>query len=320
MNGSVLITGGTGSLGHAILARAERERWDARFTVYSRDEAKQAALLERFPSVHCVLGDVRDGDRLEAAMRGVDTVIHAAAYKRVPEAERQPITCAESNVEGSANVVAAARRIGTPRVIGISTDKACSPINAYGFTKALMERMFAAEALERPDGPAFTVVRYGNVIASRGSVVPMFRAQAARGGPLTLTDPDMTRFWITLDDAVDLILAGLAIPSGHILVPRSRSSSMRVMAEACAPGMSTTTGTNRGGEKRHEQLYNLHESPYAWLHPTGFILAPMAGEPNGTLTDTEYRSDWAKQYTVDELRAVLEAMDADEPVRTLRAA
>ena len=237
MNGTVLVTGGTGSLGQAILSRAKVERWDARFVVYSRDEAKQAVLQERFPDVRCILGDVRDGDRLEAAMRGVDTVIHAAAYKRVPEAERQPITCAEANVVGSANVVAAARRIGTPRVIGISTDKACSPINAYGFTKALMERMFAAEALERPDGPAFTTVRYGNVIASRGSVVPMFRAQAARGGPLTLTDPDMTRFWITLDDAVDLILAGLAIPSGHILVPKSRASSMRVMAEASAPGV-----------------------------------------------------------------------------------
>jgi UDP-N-acetylglucosamine 4,6-dehydratase len=321
VNGTVLITGGTGSLGQAILSRAKAERWDARFVVYSRDEAKQAVLQERFPGVRCILGDVRDAERLEAAMRGVDTVIHAAAYKRVPEAERQPITCAESNVEGSANVVAAARRIGTPRVIGISTDKACSPINAYGFTKALMERMFAAEALERPDGPAFTIVRYGNVIASRGSVVPMFRAQAAKGGPLTLTDPDMTRFWLTLDDAVDLILAGLAIPSGHILVPKSRSSSMRVMAEASAPGVPTVTGVNRGGEKKHEQLMNRHESPYASQAPVGFILAPMAGAPVGWLEpDVEYTSDKAKQYSVDELRMVLALMDADETVRTLRAA
>lgn len=321
MNGTVLITGGTGSLGQAVLARAERERWDARFVVYSRDEAKQATLAERFPGVHCVLGDVRDADRLEAAMRGVDTVIHAAAYKRVPEAERQPITCANSNVEGSANVVSAARRLGTPQVIGISTDKACSPINAYGFTKALMERMFAAEALERPEGPAFTVVRYGNVIASRGSVVPMFRAQAARGGPLTLTDPDMTRFWITLDDAVDLIIAGLAIPSGHVLVPRSRASTMRVMAEASAPGVPTVTGVNRGGEKKHEQLMNRHESPYATITHGGFVLAPMTGEPSNLLPGGfEYRSDRAVSYTVAELRAVLEQMDAAEPVRTLRAA
>lgn len=320
MNGTVLITGGTGSLGQAILARAEAERWDARFVVYSRDEAKQATLHERFPKVLCVLGDVRDADRLEAAMRGVDTVIHAAAYKRVPEAERQPITCANSNVEGSANVVAAARRIGTPRVIGISTDKACSPINAYGFTKALMERMFMAEALERPDGPTFTTVRYGNVIASRGSVVPILRAQAMAGGPLRLTDPDMTRFWITLDDAVDLILAGLAIPNGHILIPRSRSSSMRVMAEAVAPGMATVTGANRGGEKQHEQLLNGHESPYAKLTRAGFVLAPMVGTPVDEFPEGfEYRSDRARTYTADELRAVLEQMEADEPVRTLAA-
>ena len=141
---------------------------------------------------------------------------------------------------------------------------------------------------------------------------------------MTLTDPDMTRFWITLDDAVDLILAGLAIPSGHILVPRSRSSSMRVMAEASAPGVPTVTGVNRGGEKKHEQLMNRHESPYAKLRAGrfgSFILAPMAGAPIGALPEGyEFTSDKARTYTAEELRVVLEMMDADEPVRTLRAA
>jgi UDP-N-acetylglucosamine 4,6-dehydratase len=148
----------------------------------------------------------------------------------------------------------------------------------------------------------------------------MFRAQAARGRPLTLTDPDMTRFWITLDDAVDLILAGLAIPNGHILVPRSRASSMRIMAEASAPGVPTVTGVNRGGEKKHEQLMNRHESPYAYEQNRAFVLAPMAGSPRYPATDYEYTSDKAKQYTADELRYVLSLMDADETVRTLRAA
>jgi UDP-N-acetylglucosamine 4,6-dehydratase len=318
ISGRVLITGGTGSLGRAILRRAELDGWDAALTVFSRDEAKQAAIRERHPGTRCVLGDVRDGPALEAAMRGIDVVIHAAAYKRVPEAERQPITCAEANVIGSANVVNAARRIGTPRVVAISTDKACGPINAYGATKLLMERMFAAEALERPDGPAFTIARYGNVIASNGSVVPAFRAQAAAGGPLRLTDPDSTRFWLTLDDAVDLVMAALGLPSGSVLVPRCRASSMLVMAEAVAPEVGWVAIANRGGEKRHEVLLSAHESPYAAISPLGFVLGPMVGQPLGLLADQyQYSSDVAPQYSVTELRAVLADLDGLRPMRTI---
>jgi UDP-N-acetylglucosamine 4,6-dehydratase len=320
ISGSVLITGGTGSLGQAILRRADMEGWDAAFTVFSRDEAKQAALHEKYPWVRCVLGDVRDRAGLEAAMRGADVVIHAAAYKRVPEAERQPIVCCEANVIGSANVVHAARKLGTPQVVGISTDKACQPINAYGATKLLMERMFVAEALERPDGPRFTLTRYGNVIASTGSVVPAFRAQAAAGGPLRLTDPSSTRFWITLDDAVDLIVEALALPSGLLLVPRSRASSMAVMAEAVAPGVPRVQIENRGGEKPHETLLNEYEAPYAVPSGLGYVIAPMVGPVVGSLREGfAYRSDTAPQYTVDSLRAVLHDLDGPRVNRTIVA-
>lgn len=318
--GNVLVTGGSGSLGQALVARGVAEGWDAEFTVYSRDEAKQAAMRERFPGARYVLGDIRDITTLEAAARNADVIVHAAASKRVPEGERQPISCADVNVTGSANVVSVARRLGIPRVIGISTDKAVSPLNAYGCTKLIMERMFQAEALERPAGPRFTLTRYGNVIASRGSVVPAFRAQAAAGGPLTLTDPYMTRFWITLDDAVDLIVASLRQPSGTVLIPRSRSSTMAVMASAIAPGVRTVTTGNRGGEKMHEKLLNAFEAPYATEGDLGFLLWPIGSRVIGALPDGfEWSSDTADQYDVGELRGVLDRMDAGDAVRALAA-
>jgi UDP-N-acetylglucosamine 4,6-dehydratase len=318
VSGVVLVTGGTGSLGQALLTRSEADRWDASFIVYSRDEAKQAALRERFPSASYVLGDVRDVDGLAHAMRGADVVIHAAAYKRVPEAERQTITCADANVNGSANVVSVARRLGTPRVVGLSTDKACQPINAYGASKLLMERMFQAEALERPAGPRFTLTRYGNVLTSTGSVVPAFRSQSAAGGPLRLTDPHMTRFWLTLDDAVDLVVAALRLPSGSILIPRCLASSMAVMAEAIAPGVPTVFGGNRGGEKANESLLNGFEAPYAQETSQGFILSPMVGAPVAALPEGfTYRSDGAPQFTAKELRHVIDSMDGSTPIRTL---
>jgi len=318
IEGNVLVTGGSGSLGTAILARAYSEGWDAAFTVYSRDESKQAVLRDRFPDVRFLLGDVRDSESLEPAMRGIDVVVHAAAYKRVPEAERETMACVGANVIGSMNVVREALRAGVPRVIGISTDKACAPINAYGQSKALMERLFQAAA--RPTGPAFTLVRYGNVLASTGSVIPALRAQVARGLPITITDPTMTRFWITLDDAVDLIVAGLELPSGSILIPKSRSSTMGVMADAIAPGHSTVVTGFRAGEKRHEQLLNAHEAPFAGTTGRGFVLGPLSGERVDELPPGfEYRSDLAAHLAVAELRVLLAEMDAGETVRALAA-
>lgn len=318
MEGTVLVTGGSGSLGNAILRRATAEKWDASFVVYSRDEVKQATMRERYPDVRYLLGDVRDAESLESAMRGVDVVIHAAAYKRVPEAERETMACVQANVVGSMTVVREAVRAGIPRVIGISTDKASAPINAYGQSKALMERLFQSGG--RP-GVALTLVRYGNVIASTGSVVPALRAQVAKGLPLTLTDPAMTRFWLTLDDAVDLIIDGLTLETGSILIPKSWASTMAVMAEAIAPGHPIHEVGFRAGEKRHEQLLNQHEAPYAIDGLEHFVLGSLAGSPIGMLPiGFEYRSDLAPQFTPSQLRSVIEAMDRGETVRTLGSA
>jgi UDP-N-acetylglucosamine 4,6-dehydratase len=315
LRGTVLVTGGSGSLGHAILARATAEAWDALFIVYSRDEVKQASMREQYPDVRYVLGDVRDGETLGAAMRGVDVVIHAAAYKRVPEAERETMACVTANVVGSMTVVREALRIGIPRVIGISTDKASAPINAYGQSKALMERLF--QSADRY-GCAFTLVRYGNVLASTGSVIPALRAQIAAGKPLTLTDPGMTRFWITLDDAVDLILDGLQLETGSILIPKSWASSMATLAEAVAPGYPVVEIGFRAGEKRHEQLLNQHEAPHALDLPDHFVLRSLAGDAVGALPGGfEYRSDLAPQLSALQLRHVIDAMDRGETVRTL---
>ena len=315
--GNVLVTGGSGSLGHALIARGIAEGWDASFVVYSRDEAKQAATREQFPGVRFVLGDVRDGEALEAAMRGVDVVVHAAALKRVPEAERDTMAYVQANVVGSMSVVREALKAGIPRVIGISTDKASAPIGAYGQSKAIMERLF--QAAVRPYGPRFTLVRYGNVIASRGSVVPILRAQAAAGGPLTITDSRMTRYWLTLDDAVDLIVAGLRIDSGAILLPKARASSMAVMAEAVAPGMAVSMVGGRGGEKNHEQLLNAHEAPYARDIGRFYQLGPLFGPRLDELPeDFECRSDLAPQYDAAALRNVLLRLDAGEIVRTIQ--
>lgn len=317
LTGSVLITGGSGSLGGAILDRAKAEGWDAAFTVYSRDEVKQAASRERHPDVRYVLGDVRDAESLETAMRGVDTVIHAAAYKRVPEAERESFACVQANVDGSMTVLREALRAMVPRTVGISTDKACSPINTYGQSKALMERMFQSVA-NYPGRQRFTLVRYGNVIASRGSVVPALRAQVSAGKPITITDPTMTRFWITLDDAVDLILAALDIDSGHILIPRSRSSDMATLAEAIAPGHPVEVIGWRPGEKRAEQLLNAHESPFAWVDDGAFVLGPLSGTPVGILPDGfEYRTDTSRRFTLEELTTLVAGLD--HGVRSLAA-
>lgn len=304
----ILITGGSGSLGRAIVERAEADRSDDHFTIYSRDESRQASMWVRFPDARYVLGDVRDVDTLEAAARGADLIIHAAAHKRVPEGERQPIACAQSNVDGTIAVIHVARRLGTPRVVGISTDKACAPINAYGFTKALMERMYQAEATERPDGPIFTLVRYGNVLASTGSVVPAFEEQARAGGPLRVTDPGMTRFWLTLDEAVSLVFRAADAPQGTTVIPMCSASTMAALAEAVAPGVPVVTTGTRGGEKRHEQLLTRYESPFANRADGIFLLRPLTGKPVGELPNGfEYRSDTAPRLDPGPLRDLLRA-------------
>lgn len=271
LSGTILITGGSGTLGHAIVRTALAEKWDCTFTIYSRSELRQAQMRQRYGSLRYVLGDVRDADRLSAAVAGHDLVIHGAAMKRIPEAEAQPINCYETNVIGSMNVVRACIAGGVKRCVGVSTDKACRSITAYGASKLCMEKLFQAQHA----GPCiFTLVRYGNVVASNGSVIPLWRQQAKAGQPLTVTDPEMTRFWMGESDAVKIIEMaahpGWSEP-GAIAVPLMRSLSLAELAAIIAPGAELKTTGLRSVEKKHEDLLHVDEpvvpgdNTFSWI-------------------------------------------------------
>ena len=256
LTGNILITGGSGTLGQAIIRTAEKGRWDCSITVYSRSELRQAELRQRFPRVRAILGDVRDYDRLAAAVAGHDLVIHAAAMKRLPECEAEPGECYKTNVAGSANVVRACLAAGVARCIGISTDKACAAITTYGASKRMMEGLFQAAPR---GGTVFTLVRYGNVLASNGSVIPIWRSQAAAGQPLTITDRRMTRFWMTERDAVATIERAVREIPGSIYVPKMGALNVAMMASYIAPHSDTVETGLRSTEKLHEDLVHPFE-------------------------------------------------------------
>ena len=271
ISGNILITGGSGTLGHAIVRTAIAEQWDCTFTIYSRSELRQAQMRQSYGSLRYVLGDVRDYERLSAAVAGHDTVIHAAAVKRLPDAEAQPVNCFDTNVNGSINVVRACIAGNVKCCIGISTDKACRAISAYGASKLAMEKLFQAQA----DSPCvFTLCRYGNVVASNGSVIPLWRNQATQGQPLTVTDPEMTRFWMGESDAVQLVTEAAQRSQGVIVVPKMRSLSMAELARIIAPHAPIRTIGLRSIEKRHEDLVHADETADEtedrfWLYPNG---------------------------------------------------
>jgi Predicted nucleoside-diphosphate sugar epimerases len=275
LEGNVFITGGAGFLGRGVMRRAQREGWPVRFTIYSRDEQLQAECRVKYPDARYVLGDVRDTERLSLAMTGSDYVIHAAAMKFIPEAEFNALECVSVNVDGARSVVSAGRAAGVDRVVGISTDKAAQPVNVYGMTKALMERMFA-EATVFPT-PTYTTCRYGNVIGSTGSVVPVMLAQMKRQGYVEITDPNMTRFWITVDEAVDIILEAFKAPAGVTVVPTPFAARMADVAHAVVdvsgaeyrninddPQLIRVIGA-RPGEKLDEDLVGHYEGFRAFL-------------------------------------------------------
>lgn len=300
LSGRVFLTGGTGSLGTALLRRAHRESWPCQFTIYSRDEVKQRALREEFKDPHYVFGDVRDKDWLRFQMQGHDTVIHAAAYKQVPSSEVNASEAVKTNVNGSMNVAIAAVEAGIGHVLGISTDKACAPVNLYGMTKAVMEKLFE-QACQWGD-TNFTLVRYGNVLGSRGSVVPFFQRQRKQGF-LTVTDPEMTRFWLTLTDATDIVLHGLQETEiGTTLVPKAPASSMLTLAKAIAPEAEIRIIGAFPGEKIHEQLVHPGESMNADDIGDYYRIYPAYTGHKGNLPQGfQYRSDTARQISVEEL-------------------
>lgn len=264
---SVLVTGGTGSFGkafvRAVLARHPGIR---RLVVYSRDELKQFEMSQEFPQsssspMRYFIGDVRDGPRLKRACEGIDTIIHAAALKQVPAAEYNPMECILTNIHGAQNVIEAALDSGVRDVVALSTDKAAAPINLYGATKLCSDKLFvAANNMKGTREIKFSVVRYGNVLGSRGSVVPFF-LKKRHDGTLPITDPAMTRFNISLEEGVSLVLRALEIAwGGEIFVPKIPSYVITEMAKAIAPSCRQEIVGIRPGEKIHEEMITASDS------------------------------------------------------------
>jgi UDP-N-acetylglucosamine 4,6-dehydratase len=259
---SILVTGGTGSFGKQFVKTVLERFEPKRLIVFSRDELKQSEMAEslskaRHPNLRYFLGDVRDRDRLEMALRGVEIVVHAAALKQVPAAEYNPFECIHTNVLGAENVVQAAIRVGVKKVVALSTDKAVNPINLYGASKLAADKIFVAgNHLSGEGGPHFSVVRYGNVLGSRGSVVPLFQKLVREGSAsLPITHPEMTRFWITLQQGVDFVLQSItSMSGGEIFVPKIPSMRMIDVAKAIAPHLPHKIVGIRPGEKLHEAL------------------------------------------------------------------
>ncbi len=277
----VLITGGTGSFGKRFVKTLLENFNPQRVVIYSRDELKQFdmanELSEHHKKLRFFIGDVRDGERLNIACRGIDYIIHAAAMKHVTIAEYNPFECIQTNVMGAEKVVMAAIQNKVKSVIALSTDKACSPINLYGASKLASDKIFvAAGHLAGGDGPTFAVVRYGNVVGSRGSIVPLFRKLIDDNcTELPITDPEMTRFWISLQQGVDFVCSCLNIMrGGEIFIPIIPSMRITDIVEAMAPGMATKIIGIRPGEKLHEMMFSKDDARSTLQLPDRYIIEP----------------------------------------------
>lgn len=276
---SVLITGGTGSFGQKYVATLLRRYRPSKIIIYSRDELKQYEMSQRFnqPEMRYFIGDVRDSERLKQAMRGVDYVIHAAALKQVPAAEYNPMECIRTNINGAENVVQAALDAGVEKVIALSTDKAANPINLYGATKLASDKLFvAANNISGERRTRFAVVRYGNVVGSRGSVVPFFRSLIDNGATaLPITHVDMTRFWITLQEGVNFVLGNFErMQGGEIFVPKIPSLRITDLATAMAPDLPQEVIGIRPGEKLHEVMCPADDSHLTYEFDNHYVIAP----------------------------------------------
>jgi UDP-N-acetylglucosamine 4,6-dehydratase/5-epimerase len=276
---SILVTGGTGSFGRQYVRTLLGQHRPRRVIVYSRDELKQYEMAQEFDheSMRYFIGDVRDVDRLTQAMNGVDYVIHAAALKQVPAAEYNPMECIKTNIHGAENVIRAALATSVEKVMALSTDKAANPINLYGATKLASDKLFvAANNLTGGHRTRFAVVRYGNVVGSRGSVVPFFRKLIAAGsGHLPITDIRMTRFWITLQQGVDFVLKNFErMHGGEIFVPKIPSVRIVDLAKAMAPGLPQKVIGVRPGEKLHEIMCPSDDSHLTLEFGDHYVIRP----------------------------------------------
>jgi UDP-N-acetylglucosamine 4,6-dehydratase len=300
---SVLITGGTGSLGKSLVEYMLRETKVRRIAIFSRDELKQHHLRIQFqdnPRLRWFLGDVRDLERLKRAFHGVDYVIHAAALKQVDTGEYNPMEFIKTNVLGSQNVIDASIDAGVKRVVALSTDKASSPINLYGATKLTADKLFvAANNYSFSYGTTFSVVRYGNVMGSRGSVIPFFQEIAAQGMPLPITDLRMTRFWISIESAVKFVIDSLEMMTGgELYVPKIPSMKIVDLANAVAPEAKLVEIGMRPGEKLHEEMISADDSRRTIILENRYVVTPVVAEwgyepPNGSRMPEgqAYRSD-----------------------------
>ncbi|MFT0140053.1 UDP-N-acetylglucosamine 4,6-dehydratase (inverting) [Alcanivoracaceae bacterium MT1] len=287
---SILITGGTGSFGKKYVQTLLSRYTPKRVIVFSRDELKQYEMQQDFnqPCMRYFLGDVRDAARMEQAMRGVDYVIHAAALKQVPAAEYNPMECIKTNINGAENVIKAALANDVEKVIALSTDKAANPINLYGATKLASDKLFvAANNMAGGHPTRFAVVRYGNVVGSRGSVVPFFRKKIVEGADsLPITDERMTRFWITLQEGVDFVLKNFErMYGGEIFVPKIPSVRITDLAEAMAPGVKQDIIGIRPGEKLHEIMCPADDSHLTLEFEDHYVIQP-------TITFTSCQNDF----------------------------
>ncbi|MBL0446941.1 UDP-N-acetylglucosamine 4,6-dehydratase (inverting) [Aeromonas veronii] len=276
---TILVTGGTGSFGKKFIATVLSRYQPARLIVYSRDELKQFDMQQRFnhPCMRYFIGDVRDAERLDMAMRDVDFVVHAAALKQVPAAEYNPIECIKTNVGGAENVIKAALNNGVQKVIALSTDKAANPINLYGATKLCSDKLFvAANNMAGKNPTIFSVVRYGNVVGSRGSVVPFFDNLIKSGAStLPITHPEMTRFWLTLQQGVDFVLSNFhRMRGGELFVPKIPSVKITDLAAAMAPTLQQEIIGIRPGEKLHEVMCPADDSFHTYEFNDYYVIAP----------------------------------------------
>ena len=279
---SILITGGTGSFGKAFLQELLANHNPRRVAILSRDELKQSEMRAHFTDkrIRWFLGDIRDKDRLIRAFHGVDYVVHAAALKQVDTAEYNPFEYVQTNILGSQNVIDAAIDAGVKKVVALSTDKASSPINLYGATKLTADKLFvAANNYSYSFGTTTAVVRYGNVMGSRGSVIPFFQRLIAEGKPLPITDPNMTRFWITLPQAVQFVIDSFdQMHGGELYVPRIPSMRIMDLVEALKPGAETYVVGIRPGEKLHEEMIAADDSYRTLRQSDRYVVQPTVKE------------------------------------------
>ena len=310
----VMVTGGTGSFGQTFIKTVLRQYDIKRLIVFSRDETKQVEMASQLvdresPRLRFFIGDVRDAARLEMAMRGVDYVVHAAALKHIPVTEYNPFECIRTNVYGAENVVSAAIRTGVKKVIALSTDKAANPFNLYGASKLASDKIFvAANHLSGAKETKFSVVRYGNVMGSRGSVIPLFKKLVEEGAEtIPITDTRMTRFWITLDQGVYFVLSSLALMhGGEIFVPKIPSMKITDLARALAPNVDQRVIGVRPGEKLHETMITTDDARNTYELSDRYVIEPSMAfwnptqnrQPDATLVEETflYTSDRNQEW------------------------